>query len=92
MFNMHSHADCQDYAGSPPGIPAATTTPPGSPLPGPCSSPGTRGRYGHVAAALDWAADKLPPSPNDPPLGMDLRKTALLRSLMLRTDVSNFSC
>ena len=31
--------------------------------------------------------EKLPPSPSDPQLGMDLRKTALLRSMLLRTEV-----
>lgn len=50
---------------------------------------GTPGRRGHLSrrgAALD-AGERLPPSPSDPQLGMDLRKTALLRSLLLRTEV-----
>ncbi|KAK9916951.1 hypothetical protein WJX75_009153 [Coccomyxa subellipsoidea] len=49
---------------------------------------GTPGRRGHLSrrgAALD-AGERLPPSPSDPQLGMDLRKTALLRSLLLRTE------
>ena len=50
---------------------------------------GTPGRRAHLSrrgAALD-AGERLPPSPSDPQLGMDLRKTALLRSLLLRTEV-----
>ena len=33
------------------------------------------------------AGERLPPSPSDPTLSVDLRKTALLRSLLLRTEV-----
>lgn len=32
-------------------------------------------------------AERLPPSPSDPQLSIDLRKTALLRSMLLRTEV-----
>ncbi|KAK9803951.1 hypothetical protein WJX72_007744 [[Myrmecia] bisecta] len=36
--------------------------------------------------SLASLSEKLPPSPNDSQIGMDLRKTALLRSLLLRTE------
>lgn len=58
--------------------------PPASPMQG---TPGRKGgHFSRRGAALD-AGERLPPSPSDPQLGMDLRKTALLRSLLLRTEV-----
>ncbi|BDA40926.1 hypothetical protein COCOBI_01-5800 [Coccomyxa sp. Obi] len=57
--------------------------PPASPMQG---TPGRKvGHFSRRGAALD-AGERLPPSPSDPQLGMDLRKTALLRSLLLRTE------
>lgn len=68
----------------------------GSSCQGPPASPvlqgtpsGRRGHFSRRGAALD-AGERLPPSPSDPQLGMDLRKTALLRSLLLRTEVTLF--
>ena len=55
-----------------------------------CSTPVPEARLGEQVGlglhpALDLG-DKLPPSPSDPQLNLDLRKTALLRSLLLRTE------
>ncbi|KAK9821712.1 hypothetical protein WJX81_001313 [Elliptochloris bilobata] len=55
-----------------------------------CTTPVAEARFGQAAglglrSALDLG-DKLPPSPSDPQLNLDLRKTALLRSLLLRTE------
>ena len=44
--------------------------------------------YRRPATPTCEPGERLPPSPTDPQLSVDLRKTALLRSLLLRTEVS----
>ena len=60
-----------------------------------CSTPVPEARLGGQGLGLGCGlglhpaldlGDKLPPSPSDPQLNLDLRKTALLRSLLLRTE------
>ncbi len=55
----------------------------------PCTTPSREARFGQAGLGLRSTldlGDKLPPSPSDPQLNLDLRKTALLRSLLLRTE------
>jgi len=57
--------------------------------PAACTTPTHEPRFGQAGLGLRSAldlGDKLPPSPSDPQLNLDLRKTALLRSLLLRTE------
>ena len=55
--------------------------------PVPRSNPYRRcGNGGATPGGCD-GAERLPPSPSDPQLSIDLRKTALLRSMLLRTEV-----
>ena len=51
------------------------------------SHPYRRGGSGGVTPGGCDGAERLPPSPSDPQLSIDLRKTALLRSMLLRTEV-----
>lgn len=54
-----------------------------------CRTPLPRGPhpYKRPSGPSCDAGERLPPSPSDPQLSIDLRKTALLRSLLLRTEV-----
>ena len=72
--------------GNPPGTPMVCGTPARS-HGGASSHLGRASRGGGNGVAGLEAAERLPPSPSDPQMGMDLRKTALLRSLLLRTEV-----
>ena len=51
------------------------------------SSPYRRCGTGSAMPGGCEGAERLPPSPSDPQLSIDLRKTALLRSMLLRTEV-----
>ena len=58
-----------------------------------CTTPTHEPRFGQAGLGLRSAldlGDKLPPSPSDPQLNLDLRKTALLRSLLLRTEARDW--
>lgn len=63
------------------------TSPPICRTPLPRSNPYRRCSNGGATPGGCNGAERLPPSPSDPKLSIDLRKTALLRSLLLRTEV-----